>query len=75
VTRRDFGEVNVRLQACLLERGHLIGRQSVTQELGDGVGVRRAALVAGRRCREPAATGDPLDLLDQILGRWVLRYL
>ena len=67
----DLGEVDVGLQARLLDLGDLFGRQRVVEVVGDGVGLEGVGAGGGRR-GQAAAPRHLLDAGDQLLGRVAL---
>src|SRR5262249_10312466 len=68
----DLGEVDVGLQADLLDLAHLLGVELAVEVLGDVVGVEAVGPGGGRGGQPPAA-GDLLDAGDQLLGGGALR--
>ena len=70
----DLRQVDVGGQAALLELGDLLGVQGVVQVVGHEVRVGRLG-AGGRGHGQPSLAGDPVDLLDQLLGEGALGHL
>ena len=70
----NFCKVDVGSQAALLIFGNLLGRQLIIEVAGDQVGIRLLGAEV-TRISQSTLSGDPLDSLDQILGKGAFRYL
>ena len=65
MARRDFGEVDVVLQADFLDFGLLVGRQNAVDKVGHVVGIEPGVRAVCRRRRQSPAPNDFLDARDQ----------